>query len=471
GVPIEVALGSLDEESGRIWERLGRSLERGDDPVLNDAAPWLIGPPWEASLTRHDAANRLHKYMLRVSSQVARLQKRVDRSLLPRDEWEALREQLYQGQGALALDPREGLRDSALRHAAWLALTIADHRARVLLGRLDHLQYKLMDVAAEGEDAVEVASPSMRALVRPLAGGSISELQLWGVGNLVNTFSRQRETWFAALETNSRLPSLVQQSASGPDVVIDAGSTEVTGIEEDLLSDPWPSVPDLPPIEGLNDAMMTTDRHRRLLFQDHFLGPQTSLANLVLGQPPEDGDFVDAPYQLIRAEREEDDVVVTLARDGLVTVGTQRRLVRIDKRYHFKARSGAIRLEYQISNRYQEPIQTRFGVELNLNLDGQLSSSRYLLLGEDRRRIALHRVGSREDTGKLSIHWEDLGAGLEIGCSEPATVYFFPVFSPFRHSSGYRRGHQGTCLMLVWPLEMWGSERKRIELVVSPIKH
>jgi len=467
GVPTELVLSGLDEASGRIYERLTRALERGDDPVLNDAAPWLLGPPWEAALTRHDAANRLHKYMLRVSSQVARLQKRVDRSLVPRDEWRALCEQLYQGQGALALDPRAGLRDGRIRHAAWLSLTLADHRARTLLGRGSSLQYKMMDSAAEGEDAVEVVSSRGRALVRPVAGGSLSCYQLWGVGNLVNTFARQRETWFSALETNSRLPSLVKQIEDGPDVVIDAGSTDVGAIEDELLLDPWPTPPDLPPIEGINDAMLTEDRHRRLLFQDHFLGPQTSLANLVLGQHPEDGDFLDAPYQLIRAEREDGGISVTLARDGLVTVGTQKRLVRIDKRYHFQAPDGALRLEYQISNRYQEPIQTRFGVELNLNLDGVLSSSRYLLLGNDRRRIALHRVGKKSDVSSVTLCYADLGASIQVGCSEPATVYFFPVFSPVRRDTGYDRGHQGTCILLTWPLKMWGSERKRIELTVS----
>jgi alpha-amylase len=472
GVPSEVSLSGMPEDAGILYESLQHTLSRGDDPVLNDASRWLLGAPWDAVLTRNDAANRLHKYSLRVSNQVARLQKRVERSLLPRDEWDALREQLYQGQGADYLDSRGGLRDARLRHFAWQALTTADCHARRLLGRLDRLQFKLMDVESEGEDAVEVVSPSYRVLIRPNAGGSISALQIWGMGNLVNTFARQRETWFRSLEQSTRLPALVQsEDSESPGVVIDADPTDVSELHDGSTPQPWPALPELPPLEGLSDAMLTRDKHRRLLFQDHFLSPQTTLANLVLGQYPEVGDFMDAPYQLIRAEREDqDDVVVTLAKDGLVSVGKHQRLVRIDKRYHFRAASDSIHLEYQISNRYQEPIQTRFAVELNINLDGQINSQRFMLMGSDRRRIGMKRVGSRGDVKQMSVVWEDLKFRLQISSSIPAEAFFFPVFSPIRHPYGYLHGYQNTCIFLVWPMEMWGAEHKLLELVVSTDK-
>ena len=137
------------------YVRTTELLSRGDDPVLEEAAPWLLGPPWESCLTRYDAANRLHKYMLRISAQIGRLQRRVDRGQIDRAVWRKLQEQLYRGQSALSMEP-DGVRRGGLRHAAWAALTQADMTSRRLLGRLDRLEYKVADMACDGEQSVEV---------------------------------------------------------------------------------------------------------------------------------------------------------------------------------------------------------------------------------------------------------------------------------------------------------------------------
>jgi hypothetical protein len=297
---------------------------------------------------------------------------------------------------------------------------------------------------------------------------------LWGVGNLLNTFSRQLEAWFSDLEHQVQLPALVTSDLSDavdhPDVMVSVGSTETataTRTSLDDLDESWPAPPALPPIEGLSGVLLASDRHRRLCFQEHFLGPETSLANLIRGQFPQAGDFLDEPYQLIRAEREDnDEVFITLARDGQVTVGQQKRLVRIDKRYSLRPNDPTVSLEYQISNRYKEPIRTRFAVEMNFNIDSRTTSQRYITAG-DRRRIGMHRVGQKEGVSEVGLYWEDLGAKVEIRCSEPASLFFFPVYSPARTIHGYERGFQGVCILLAWDVELWGAEKKRFDLSLA----
>ena len=122
----------------------------------------------------------------------------------------------------------------------------------------------------------------------------------------------------------------------------------------------------------------------------------------------ENGQFLDEPYEFVRAEREEDDVVVSLARDGAISAAGAQRLIRIEKRYRFVGGSPSFSLNYQISNRYQEPLQSLFGVELNINLDGEDSNRRYMVMGGDHRRVGMQRMGSREEVDALSVVFEDV---------------------------------------------------------------
>ncbi|MFT5679740.1 MAG: hypothetical protein ACI8RZ_000645 [Myxococcota bacterium] len=469
GTSTSVALSSLSAEHARTMQRLLTAIQRGDDPVLTEASTWMLGPTWESTLTRHDAANRLHKYALRVSNELARLQKRVERKQVPREVYLTIQRNLYRGQEAAALsgDLQGGLRMGAIRHAAWAALTEADHAIRLLLGKIKPLHYKVMDLSCDGDESVVLTTPTSRMVIRPSAGGAISELMLWGVGNLVNTFSRQSEAWFADLEHGSQLPALIEpdlsESIEPPEVSVSTESAEEPD-EVEPEEGGWPGPPPLPPIEGLTSVLLATDRHRRLCFMEHFLGPETTLANLIRGQFPQTGDFLDAPYQLIRAEREAgDDVFVTLARDGTVITGGQKRLVRIDKRYWMRSTDPTVGLEYRLANRYKEPIRTRFAVEMNFNIDSRTTSQRYITTG-DRRRVGMHRVGQKEGVTKLALVWEDLGSKVEIRSSEPATLFFFPVYSPARTLQGYDRGFQGVCILLAWDVELWGSEKKRFDL-------
>ena len=474
GTTTAIARSTLSAEDARVMSRLQEAIERGDDPVLSEAATWMIGPTWEATLTRHDAANRLHKYALRVSNDLARLQKRVERSQVSRDRYQDIQRDLYRGQGsmALSLDIQGGLRVGALRHAAWAALTEADHATRSLLGKIKPLHYKVMDLSCDGDESVLLTTPSGRMVIRPSAGGAVSELMLWGVGNLINTFSRQSEAWFSDLEHGSTLPALLEPDLSEPVEAPDVSISSDSGAESASSSpdERWPGPPPLPPMEGANSVLLAADRHRRLCFMEHFLGPETSLSNFIRGQFPQVGDFLDAPYQLIRAEREDgDDVFVTLARDGTVLSGGQKRLVRIDKRYWMRASDPTVSLEYQLANRYKEPIRTRFAVEMNFNIDSATTSHRYITTG-DHRRVGMHRVGQKEGVTELTLHWEDLDARVEIRSSTPASLFFFPVYSPARTIHGYDRGFQGICVLLAWDVELWGSEKKRFDLSFAAIR-
>src|SRR6185436_7423542 len=67
GTPLESGIGALPVEQASRLQKLQEIVDKGDDPVLADAAPWLVGPPFEAFLGRYVEANRLHKHVVRAS--------------------------------------------------------------------------------------------------------------------------------------------------------------------------------------------------------------------------------------------------------------------------------------------------------------------------------------------------------------------------------------------------------------------
>ena len=48
------------------------------------------------------------------------------------------------------------------------------------------------------------------------------------------------------------------------------------------------------------------------------------------------------------------------------------------KRYVFHRDTPVIDVSYEVSNRYREPVRSRFAVELNIGLDGQLHPERFI---------------------------------------------------------------------------------------------
>jgi hypothetical protein len=179
-------------------------------------------------------------------------------------------------------------------------------------------------------------------------------------------------------------------------------------------------------------------------------------------------------YQLVRADSDEDgEQVLVFTRDGRVETPDGHRMVRITKRYVFSPDSPGFGVHYEVINRYSDPVDSRFGVELNLNLDGSRGAGRALWVqvndpevpgGVRVRSVPLDVAETIEEVVELGWCLDDHGHRVWVSTPVPARLYVVPIDSVVWSSQGFERAPQGHCLLFVWDLELWGDERKRFDL-------
>lgn len=430
--------------------------------------------PWESFLARYPEANRLHKRMLVTSREVARLTSHVRQASRRPGGTELARGLerallwLYQAQSASPLthDPWGGLHSARLRHRAYAALLRAELQVRKVMGESGRFTLQRVDTDCDGRDEVVVTTPYLRAVLDPARGGSMVELDVFELGaNVLNTLTRRCERVHAALSVGDDLPVLVSTagvSATGVAAVfpqvklrsLEDEDTEETPLDDDVLH------------ERLPIAQLAIDRAERLSFVEHFLSDQATVHNLERQQHPEVGDFSGAEYQLMRAEAKSDRGVasVHLARDGSISEGGSVRLLRVVKNLVFQRDTPGFEVTWELCNRSPDPLETVFAVELNLNIDASGERSVYLHVGD--QPCDPGEVGSAE--GAQLVAWGDLRRAfrLTIALEQPARVWHYPVHTISEGLEGHTVKNQGLCLVLSWPLRLWGLERQRIGLTV-----
>lgn len=429
--------------------------------------------PWSAFLGRYDEANRLHKRMLVTSREVARLAShvrsaggRAGTASLARGLERALL-WLYQAQSAAAYthDPWGGLHSGRLRHRAYAALLRAEQQVRRMLGEPGRLLLERHDVDCDGRDEVVVTTPHLRGVIDPARGGSLMELDLLELGaNVVNSLTRRSERLHGAFSGGEDLPALVAASSVSAAGVASVFTGGVRLTPDDEITEETPLEQDVVP--AVTPRQLAIDLAPRVVFLEHFLGAQADVHNLQRQQYPQLGDFLGTEYQVMRAEPRPDEgrVSVHMARDGSVSDGDVVRLVRINKQFAFLRDEPTILLSYEIANRSPDPLETRFCVELNLNLDSTKEGSSFLAVGD--RSVSLAQPERVEAVSQL--RWGDLRRGLQlrIELDRVAEVLHYPVETLSDGLDGPELLYQGPCLMLVWPLRLWGLERKSFQLRV-----
>ena len=465
GVCLPVAVSALGGEHGAEFESIITEMRRNQVPDLVRCGPFLRAAPWEGLLPRHAEVNRLHKRMLRASLEVLRLRTQMREGRGDRDPRFAMLEEatlaLYRGQSGAAyvLGVESGAQDGQIRNGAYAELIRAERVTSIALGEADRIRAEQVDYDCDGRAEVIVRTPHLCGIVAPSAGGSLVELDAWELpGNLLNTRTRRPEPEHPELSRVENLPRLAL--ASAPVVEQEEGED----ITEALLD-----VRELPPLR-LSERDLADhihyDRHTRSTFLDHFLGPEATLENWRRGRYPEAGDFCGADYQLLQVDDGGDgSVAVSMGRDGSVNEGAALRLVRVVKRFVFHQDLPVMDARYEVSNRYHEPVRSRFGVELNLNLDSACGDD--IGLHVHGERYSLTTPGEHAEVSEVSLHDRRRNWRVSISLAQPARLWHHPVETVSRTPRGVARCFQGTALMLWWPVELWGLERKRLDLSLT----
>ncbi len=198
------------------------------------------------------------------------------------------------------------------------------------------------------------------------------------------------------------------------------------------------------------------DSYSRRSFIDHVIPPGVTIDDFDASGAAPDWSFVDAPFDVIKCDREHSELVLEHCGPPGGSGGFPLKIV---KKYIFKRAS--INLYYTVKNPGPDPVSLIFASEINLSFPSK-----------DVDALRIYRPGEGEsvplspekmDLGETSgLLFEDVRneAAISFSTLEPAEVWSMPVETLSPGREGLRKIYQSSCLLARWklvldPQESW----------------
>jgi 4-alpha-glucanotransferase len=408
---------ALTPEAAAELDRTRRAVEGLAGPA---AARLLRGGFWRNFLVRYPEVNDIYRKMLRVSHRVAAglAARPTDPGLL------AARDLLWRGQcnDAYWHGVFGGVYLPHLRRAVRGALLAAEARLDAAEPGAPSIVHESGDLDGDGAGEVGIRSERLSLLVRPAAGGTVTELAYRPLAfDLADVLTRRREV--------SHLRIAEAEEASG------------TGAVMRTIHDTW-TVKEA----GLS-RLLGYDARRRSCLEDYLLDPS--------GPADLDRAWLAFPAHrcATRVEATADRVAVALATDGRAAE------TRVEVTKVLAVPAGAAHLQARYRLRTERPLVARFAVRWNLTLSGPAADRYYR--GEGGEIVALEAVGEREGS-QIALVDEWLGLTATLTWSPRARILWAPVYTVSLSEAGLERVWQGVELTVVWPVELgprpWSAE-------------
>lgn len=400
--------------------------------------------PWEQHLVRYDAANRLHKRVLRVSRLVGRVARRLDEPRNDRPDPAVVlqaRRYLYRAQASEPYwhDKHAGVYDPRVRALAWKDALRAEQTALSALGPTDRAVLERVDVDCDGQDELVMRSPELTLIVDPNRAAAATELSDHrGLRNWFDTPQRVEEPYHAAL------------LAAAPEEATQSSVVDTLGGDSEQDAD-RATLRHLASILGADVAPRSS-------FSERFLGPRQTIRTLRAGTAGDRGEaLASIPWVVDSAERMSDDTLrAVLSAQGIVATDEGARRVRAAKRYTL--RRDLLAFRYELDNLSTETLRTRLALSVDLAVSGDSNA----WLEVDRERVPLE---STRDCGQVeSLTLVDGDRTVELRTLQPAHLWIYPVHTVHRHLGKWVAALQGVCLTWVHPLSLAPEEHRRLDL-------
>ncbi len=400
---------ALTPEAAAELDRTRSAVEGTAGPA---AAQLLRGGFWRNFLVRYPEVNDTYRKMLRVSRRVAAgLDARpTDPVLL------AARDLLWRGQcnDAYWHGVFGGVYLPHLRRAVRGALLAAEAKLDGAERGVPRIVHETGDLDGDGAGEVAIRSERLSLLVRPAAGGTVTELAYRPLAfDLADVLTRRRES------AHRRIAEAEQAS--------------VDGAVMRTIHDTWTVK------EAGLDRLLGYDAFRRACLQDYLLDP---------GGPADlDRAWLAFPAHRCAAtvEATADRVALELRADGLA----HATRVEVVKVVEVRADGDGVEARYRV--RAERPLAARFAVRWNLTLSGPAADRYYRAEGGE--VVSLEAVGEREGE-RLALVDEWLGLTATLAWSPRARIVWAPVYTVSLSEAGLERVWQGVELTVVWPVEL-----------------
>jgi alpha-amylase len=400
---------ALTPEAAAELERARGALEGVAGPA---AARLLRGGFWRNFLVRYPEVNDVYRKMLRVSRRVAAgLAARPSDPVLL-----AARDLLWRGQcnDAYWHGIFGGVYLPHLRRAIKGALLGAE----AALDRADQVGARVVqetgDLDGDGAAEIAIRSERLAVLVRPGAGGTLTELAYRPLAfDLADVLTRRRES------AHLRIAEAERASAEGH---VMRTIHETWSVKEAGLA-----------------HLLTYDAHRRACLQDYVLDPE--------GPADPERAWIAFPAHRYAATVEPAAHGVAVAlRAEAPAAGTR---VAVSKRLEVAGEGAGLGVRYAL--RAERAVAARFAVRWNLTVSGP-GLERYYR-GEGGEVESLETAGER-DGERLALVDDWLGLTATLSWRPRARVRWAPVYTVSLSEAGLERVWQGVELTVVWPVEL-----------------
>jgi alpha-amylase len=219
---------------------------------------------------------------------------------------------------------------------------------------------------------------------------------------------------------------------------------------------------------GEDEFRRGLDRYSRNTFIDHFFFADDTIENFDTMTYREAGGFIDAPYEVIKCDRDHSELVLECL--GPVKGAAGSCIVKIVKKFIFKRAS--INLYYTIKNMSETPLSVIFGSELNFSFLSKEVDSLKLYRREGNEKVLLSPEKA-EQLNVTEMFFEDVANDVRISFStlEPGSTWSLPVETTTLGSEGLTTAYQSSCIVPRWKIDLagQGAWENRISLRMDPL--
>ncbi len=432
----------------------GKLLHQLEDAKQYDIVQFMRGGFWRNFLVRYHEINNQHKKMLRVHNAVYEAGATRETGLV--HLWKAQANDTY-WHGLFG-----GIYMSHVRSAIYHHLIKAENAAdRVRFGTGHWQRYEFTDFDRDSRDELIIESDQQNLYLDPQSGGTLFEWDMRrSAHNLLSVMTRHQEGYHQTLrdyeqERRRRKASAASQVQIQETTEPVSPHSAVRTKEDDL------------------DRYLVIDRYRRHSLIDHFLAPGVDLIDFAEVQFEEQGNFVEQPYKA-EVQQDTQGLTVTLIHDGQVRrAGAMRPLpVRLQKEIFLPLGEEKLVIRYTIENRGQSRLHTRFACEWNIHLlgGGANDQAYYRIAGHELANSHFDSTGVVPQVQNFHIGNTWIEQDIEFSLSEAATLWRFSIETVTGSEAGFERNHQGSCLTLLWPLELDAGQCWSVEITCTGTK-
>ncbi len=373
---------------------------------------FLKGGIWRTFLAKYTESNLMHKKVIYLHELMKRKKNHLSPQVLD-EYWKGQCNDVY-WHGVFG-----GLYLPHLRAAVYKHLIRAEKEMDVP----EETKIERLDYDKDGLEEIVMKNRGLEIVVDPDYGGRVLEIDLRNEEyNLINSLTRRYEVYHELMPqaiTHEQLEKM-GQAKTIHDVVL----TKEEGLERYL----------------------NTDWYERFAFMDHFFGDNVTLDGYSSSRYPEQGDFVNQPYDIVSDNK--------IVRHGHIWIGAEWLPIEVEKTFELHEKT--LSVVYKIRNVSARMMPLHFGSELTLNLMSGNSHDRYFDWGE--KKLASYKGEFVSEKLLAVSEYEKIFVKLYL--SEKADFWMYPIYTISYSEGGFEKVYQGTSVTPTWKFNLVPGEEK-----------